>query len=121
MKKKIKKIHFINKKEFFEFRKKMLSKSDYFEMSLVFKILGDQSRLKIVSALMEAKRPVHDIAEIIGSTPSAVSHQLRIMRQLSLVKYEKEGQIIYYSLGDKHIEELFKLCLEHIRDLKQKI
>lgn len=118
MKKKIRKIHFTKKTELADFKKKMLPKKDYLAMSYVFKVLGDSSRLKIVSALLGVKRPVHDIAEIIGSTQSSVSHQLRVLRQLNLVKHEKEGQIIYYSLSDKHIEELFKLCLKHIKDLK---
>lgn len=96
----------------------MLPEEDYLAMTQVFKVLGDPSRVKIINALLGVKRPVHDIAEIVDSTPSAVSHQLRILRQLSLVKHEREGQITYYFLGDEHIERLFKLCLEHIRDLK---
>jgi DNA-binding transcriptional ArsR family regulator len=84
-------------------------------LSEVFKMLGDQTRIKIIFALSCCEMCVCDIAETINMTQSAVSHQLRLMRNMKLVKYRKEGKSVYYSLDDDHILQLFKQGMEHIK------
>lgn len=81
----------------------------------VFKMLGDQTRIKIIFSLSCCEMCVCDIAETINMTQSAVSHQLRLMRNMKLVKYRKEGKSVYYSLDDEHILQLFNQGMEHVR------
>ena len=85
-------------------------------LSLTFKVLGDPNRLKIVMALRNVEMCVCDLAAFTGLTDSAVSHQLRRLKDLALVKSRREGQIIYYSLDDEHVSELLNVGLGHIRE-----
>jgi DNA-binding transcriptional ArsR family regulator len=85
-------------------------------LSLTYKVLGDPNRLKIVMALKEGEMCVCDLAAFSGLTDSAVSHQLRRLKDLALVKSRREGQIIYYSLDDAHVSELLTIGLEHVRE-----
>ena len=85
-------------------------------LALIYKVLGDPNRLKIVMALRNVEMCVCDLAAFTGLTDSAVSHQLRRVKDLALVKSRREGQIIYYSLDDDHVEELLKVGLEHLRE-----
>ncbi|MFB0546610.1 MAG: ArsR/SmtB family transcription factor [Anaerolineae bacterium] len=78
-----------------------------------FKALSDPTRLRIVSVLAHAELCVGDIAAVLGMTQSAISHQLRVLRNLRLVKKRKEGRQVYYSLDDEHIYSLFKQGLDH--------
>jgi len=84
------------------------------ELSDIFKVLGDPTRLRIVSALGVDELCVCDIANLLGSSISAVSHQLRVLRNLKLVKHRKEGKMVYYSLDDECIETLLAEGLRHI-------
>jgi len=70
--------------------------------------------VKIISALFEAEMCVCDIAELLSMTQSAISHQLRVLRQARLVKHRKEGKVVFYSLDDEHIKTIFNQGLEHI-------
>jgi DNA-binding transcriptional ArsR family regulator len=83
-------------------------------LSLTFGALSDPTRLRIISALNESELCVCDLAVVLGMTQSAISHQLRLLRNLGLVKFRKEGRIVYYSLDDEHIRDLFRRGLEHI-------
>ena len=85
-------------------------------LAMIYKILGDPTRLKIVLALRNQEMCVCDLAAFTGLTESAVSHQLRHMRNLALVKKRREGQILYYSLDDRHVIELLEISLEHARE-----
>lgn len=87
-----------------------------FEMAETFKVFGDSTRMKIISALLETELCVGDIAEIANSTPSAISHQLRVLKQAKLVKSRKDGKTVYYSLADEHIEKIYKIVKEHIEE-----
>ncbi|QSQ07750.1 Transcriptional repressor SmtB [Koleobacter methoxysyntrophicus] len=80
----------------------------------IFKVLGDPTRMRIIDALSHRELCVCDIAELLNMTPSAISHQLRILRNTRLVKYRKEGKSVFYSLDDDHIMQLFRQGLEHI-------
>ena len=85
-------------------------------LSLIYKALGDQTRLKIVQALCDGEMCVCDLASYLCLSESAVSHQLRRLRELSLIKNRRDGQVLYYSLDDNHIAELLKVGLEHIKE-----
>ena len=97
--------------------KKMLPGNErLFELSEFFKVFGDTTRIRILQGLMVAELCVCDIAELLGMEQSAISHQLRILRQMNLVKYRKEGKVVYYSVADKHISSIFELGFEHIQE-----
>jgi ArsR family transcriptional regulator, lead/cadmium/zinc/bismuth-responsive transcriptional repressor len=79
-----------------------------------FKALGDPTRVRIVSALSQAELCVCDLSASLGMSQSAISHQLRLLRSLRLVKASKRGRMVYYSLDDDHIDGLFRRGMEHI-------
>lgn len=83
-------------------------------MAEAFKALSDPTRVRIISALTHAELCVCDIAATLGMSQSAISHQLRILRTLRLVKSRKEGRRVYYSLDDEHIHSLFQQGLDHV-------
>ncbi len=85
-------------------------------LSEIFKVMGDPTRLKIVLALSRQELCVFDIAELLGVTESAVSHQLRLLRTLRLVRQRKEGRMVYYCLDDEHIEDLVRVARRHISE-----
>ena len=83
-----------------------------------FKILGDSTRIKILSALFQSEMCVCDIAALLGMTQSAISHQLRVLKQGRLVKHRKDGKVVYYSLDDDHIKHIIDQGLTHISEKK---
>jgi len=83
-------------------------------LSEIFKALGDPTRLRIVSALAVNELCVCDLANLLGSSVSAVSHQLRVLRNMKLVKHRKHGKMVYYSLDDQCVETLMKEGFKHI-------
>lgn len=85
-------------------------------LSETFKVLSDPTRLKIVLALSKQELCVYDIAEMLGITESAVSHQLRLLRTLRLVRQRKEGKMVFYCLDDEHIEDLIRVARRHISE-----
>lgn len=97
-------------------RKEKIAESKIERLALTYKILGDATRLKIVMALKSGEMCVCDIAAFIGISESAVSHQLRRMRELDIVESRRDGQILYYSLNDDHIGELIRIGVEHIEE-----
>lgn len=80
----------------------------------LFRTLGDPSRVRIIATLLEGETNVGDLAERIELSPSAVSHQLRSLRQMRLVRTRKEGREVYYALDDEHVAELFQRGLDHV-------
>lgn len=96
---------------------KMLSDDLLFDIAEVFKIFGDSTRMKIIYALKLSELCVCDLAYITNSTQSAISHQLRILKQAKLVKSRKEGKVVYYTLKDEHVTKLFEIGREHIEEL----
>lgn len=87
-----------------------------FDMAEFFKVFGDSTRMKIISVLLKDELCVGEIAILTNSTQSAISHQLRVLKQAKLVKYRKEGKIVYYSLDDDHIYQVYNLVKEHIEE-----
>ena len=94
-------------------RQKIPWNTDIEKMSLIFRALGDPTRLKIVMALTDGEMCVCDIAAFLGMSESAVSHQLRRLYDTSLVKKRREGQCLYYSLDDIHVSDLLKTVMVH--------
>ncbi|SPF33845.1 Transcriptional repressor SmtB homolog [Candidatus Desulfosporosinus infrequens] len=80
----------------------------------LFKTLGDPTRIRIMDALAKSELCVCDLAELLGLSQSATSHQLRVLRNDDLVKYRREGKMVYYSTHDAHVSELYRQGLEHI-------
>ena len=85
-------------------------------LAALFKVMGDPNRLKILWALLHDEMCVCDLAMFIGVSESAVSHQLRQLRQLQLVCNRREGPVLYYRLADDHVSSLIRLALEHLRE-----
>ncbi len=96
--------------------KKMPSKEQLYDVAELFKVFGDSTRVRIICALFESEMCVCDIAELLEMTQSAISHQLRVLKQARLVKYRRDGKTVYYSLADEHINSIFKQAFEHIRE-----
>lgn len=87
-----------------------------YDLAELFKVFGDSTRIKIICVLFESEMCVCDISAILGMSQSAVSHQLRVLKQSKLVKYRKDGKIVYYSLDDEHVKAIFNKGLEHIEE-----
>lgn len=96
-------------------RAQMLDESTVTEMAEWFKALSDPTRIKLIGALWQRELCVHDIAMLLDMGQSAVSHQLRYLRNLRMVKRRKEGKTVYYSLDDSHMEEIVRVTLQHLR------
>ena len=88
-----------------------------FEIAENFKVFGDSTRMKIIAALLEGELNVSEIAAITNSTPSAISHQLRVLKQAKLVKGRKDGKAVYYSLDDDHVREIDQIGKQHIEEI----
>lgn len=97
-------------------RKKQIPRQELDRLSSLFKALGDPTRLKLVMSLREGEMCVCDLAATLGNTESAVSHQLRRLRERSLVRARRDGQIVYYSLDDDHVAQLLEVGLAHARE-----
>ena len=95
----------------------LLDERKAIDLSDLFKIFGDSTRIKIINVLFDNELCVGDIANKLNISQSAISHQLRILKNSKLVKYRKEGTIIYYSLDDDHVEKIFKMGCEHINEM----
>lgn len=98
-----------------EARREGLSEDEARELAETFKILGDATRVKILQILSRRELCVCDIAAVVGMGQSAVSHQLRLLRGARLVRYRKEGKMVWYALDDGHIEGLLAQGIEHIK------
>ncbi len=95
---------------------KMLSYDAIFDLSTFFQVFSDETRLRILEALLVSELCVCDIASLLSMSQSSISHQLRTLRELSLVKPRKEGKVVYYSLMDDHIKKILDLGLEHVME-----
>ena len=95
---------------------KMPKEEDLYDLAELFKIFGDSTRIKILWALDEAEMCVCDLAVLLNMTQSAISHQLRVLKQARLVKNRRDGKIVFYSLEDEHIKQIFDQGLIHINE-----
>ena len=87
-----------------------------YDLAELFKIFGDSTRIRILYVLFEAEMCVCDIAEVLSMTQSAISHQLRLLKQAKLVKNRREGKTVYYSLADDHVRTIIDQGMEHIEE-----
>ena len=106
----------VNKKKVSAVKKAMLSDKEAVGLSETFSVLADPTRIKIIHALSNEELCVCDIANILGASISAVSHQLRRLRHMRIVKFRKDSKMVYYSLDDEHVHKLFNEGLNHIRE-----
>lgn len=97
-----------------EVKSKMSDKNEYIELASLFKLFGDGTRVQILHALEIQEMCVCDLAALLGITKSAVSHQLKELRLSNLVKFRKEGQVVYYSLADSHVKTILDIGFEHL-------
>ena len=97
-------------------RREASSEDELQQLATIYGVLGDPSRVKIVMALRREEMCVCDLAALTGISESAVSHQLRRLKDLALVKTRREGQLVYYALDDKHVVLLLDIGLRHVRE-----
>jgi DNA-binding transcriptional ArsR family regulator len=96
--------------------KKMPEEETLYDLAELFKVFGDSTRIRILWALEESEMCVCDIANLLNMTQSAISHQLRVLRQAALVKSRRDGKVVYYSLDDEHVRQIIDQGMVHIRE-----
>lgn len=99
-----------------EVRRQMPDEEDLLDVADLFKVFGDSTRVKILCALLKAELCVCDIAALLGMTKSAISHQLRVLKQSKLIKSRRDGKVVYYSLDDEHVRNIFCQGLTHVAE-----
>ncbi|MFT5873648.1 MAG: DNA-binding transcriptional ArsR family regulator [Clostridium sp.] len=99
-------------------RKSIPQEETLYDLAELFKVFGDSTRIKILCVLFETEMCVCDIAALLTMTQSAISHQLRVLKNARLVKYRREGKVVYYSLDDDHVKHIFDQGLIHIKELR---
>ncbi len=109
-------ILYVDEKKVKAAARQLAANDNFIQLSETFKLLGDQTRLKIILALKSEELCVCDLANLMGVSRSAISHQLRPLKNLRLVKFRREGKIIYYSLADSHIAEIVDTAMTHLQE-----
>lgn len=99
-------------------KSRMPEEETLYDLAELFKVFGDTTRIKILWALDEAELCVCDIAFLLNMTQSAISHQLKVLKQAKLVKNRRDGKVIYYSLDDEHVKRIFDQGMIHIKEEK---
>ncbi|MDS0528418.1 metalloregulator ArsR/SmtB family transcription factor [Clostridium sp. SHJSY1] len=97
-------------------KEKLPKEETLYDLAEFFKVFGDSTRIKIICALFESEMCVCDLAALLGVSQSAISHQLRTLKAARLVRYRREGKVVYYSLDDEHIKHIFDEGLNHITE-----
>ncbi len=88
----------------------------FYDLAELYKVFGDSTRIKILYVLLEGELCVQDISNLLGMTQSAISHQLRVLKNSKLVKYKRDGKAVLYSLADSHVRSILDQGLEHIEE-----
>ncbi|MCG8499386.1 MAG: metalloregulator ArsR/SmtB family transcription factor [Firmicutes bacterium] len=99
-----------------EVQKNMPEEEKLYDLAELFKVFGDTTRIKILYGLFSSEMCVCDIANLLGMKQSAISHQLKVLRHARLVKYRREGKVVYYSLDDDHIKKIFDQGWAHVNE-----
>ena len=107
---------FVNGQKVRSAKKALLTPEVMTGLSEIFKVLGDPTRLTIVLALAQEELCVQDVASLVNISESAISHQLRILKTMRLVKLRRDGKMAYYSLDDEHIEDLIRVAARHVEE-----
>lgn len=97
-------------------RRQMPEEEDLMDLADFFKVFGDTTRVSILCALFKSEMCVCDIAALLGMTKSAISHQLRVLKQSKLIKNRRDGKVVYYSLDDDHVKNIFEQGLSHVEE-----
>ncbi len=95
---------------------KLPAEETLYDLAELFKVFGDTTRIKIICALFESEMCVCDLSCLLNMTQSAISHQLRVLKSARLVKFRREGKVVYYSLDDEHIKHIYDAGLNHISE-----
>ena len=112
--------HFVHEDVVNKVKNRMPEEEKLYDLAELFKVFGDTTRIRIIYALFENEMFVCDIAELLNMTQSAISHQLRVLKQARLVKFRKEGKTVFYSLDDNHVNQIFNCGLCHIEETYNK-
>ena len=99
-----------------EVKDKLPQEEILYDLAELFKVFGDSTRIKIVCSLFESEMCVCDLSALLNISQSAISHQLRVLKSARLVKFRRAGKVIYYSLDDEHIKQIFDAGLHHITE-----
>ena len=95
---------------------KLPDEEQLYDLAELYKVFGDSTRIKILYVLFESEMCVCDIAQLLNMSQSAISHQLRVLKQSRLVKFRREGKTVFYSLNDRHVEQIINQGMEHITE-----
>lgn len=106
----------IHEEVVYKVKETMPEEETLYDLAEIFKVFGDSTRIKILWALEESEMCVCDIAVLLNMTQSAISHQLRVLKNARLVKNRREGKVVYYSLDDDHIKDILDKGLAHINE-----
>lgn len=98
-----------------EARESMVEEELLYDVADFFKAMGDSTRLKIITVLNEREMCVCDLANVLNMKQSAISHQLRVLKSFKLVKYRREGKVVYYSVDDHHVSEILDIGIVHVK------
>lgn len=99
-----------------EVKEKLPEEEILYDLAELFKVFGDSTRIKIICSLFESEMCVCDLSALLNISQSAISHQLRVLKSARLVKFRRAGKVIYYSLDDEHIKQIFDAGLHHITE-----
>lgn len=110
------KTHFVHADIVNKVIKSMPKEEELYELADFFKMFGDTTRIKILHTLFVSEMCVCDLAELLNISQSAVSHQLKTLRQSNLVKYRKDGKTVFYSLKDEHVKQIIDLGINHLKE-----
>lgn len=99
-----------------EVKDKLPQEEILYDLAELFKVFGDSTRIKIICSLFESEMCVCDLSALLNISQSAISHQLRVLKSARLVKFRRAGKVIYYSLDDEHIKQIFDAGLHHITE-----
>lgn len=97
-------------------KNKLPKEETLYDLAELFKVFGDSTRIKIICSLFESEMCVCDLSALLNISQSAISHQLRVLKSARLVKFRRAGKVIYYSLDDEHIKQIFDAGLHHITE-----
>ena len=106
----------IHKDTVIKVKEKLPKEETLYDLAELFKVFGDSTRIKILCALFESEMCVCDLSALLSISQSAISHQLRVLKSARLVKFRRDGKVIYYSLDDEHIKHIFDEGLKHITE-----
>ena len=106
----------IHKDTVIKVKEKLPKEETLYDLAELFKVFGDSTRIKILCALFESEMCVCDLSALLSISQSAISHQLRVLKSARLVRFRRDGKIIYYSLDDEHIKHIFDEGLKHITE-----